>query len=172
MLGSIGFRNVVGFLTILAVSLVGLVPEAYARDYQSGHQALEVFDAAAMEAMPGWMTVWIASSTLCFAAGLGFVWRHRVARWVVGGWAAALSVLVVSSGFDSDLFRLAGFNALAHVVFWTPALCQLLSHRPFLAKEPSPFSIWSAVITAIMLFSYVFDIPYALTYLGHVLGDL
>lgn len=153
--------------TVLALLAVFAL-EAGASEYPSGHRALEVFDAEGMQAMPRWVMVWIVSSTLCFAAGLCFALRHPVARWVVGGYVAGFSALVAASVFDSDLFRLAGFNALIHLVFWTPALYQLLSKRPFLARELTPFSIWSGLITAVMLFSYVFDVPYAFTYLNHV----
>ena len=145
---------------------------ARARQYESGHHALEVFDAAGMEATPEWVMAWIAFATLCFAAGLFFVHRHRIARWVVGGYVAGFAALVASSIFDSDLFRLAGFNAFVHVIFWTPALYHLLSERPFLKAPPSAFSIWSGTISGVMLLSYIFDVPYALTYLNHVLFEL
>ena len=152
----------------LLVIFALLVPEAGAREYPSGHRALEVFDDAGRRAMPTWVLVWTVASTLWFAAGLAFVRREPIARWVVGGWAAALVTLVAFAAIDSVLFRLAGFNALAHVLFWTPALYQLLAARPFLASPPTAFSVWSGGITAIMLFSYVFDIPYSITWIRHV----
>lgn len=165
------FNRGIGMKRTIAIAvfcLLSLIPEAQAREYESGYRALEVFDAAGWESMPLWVKAWTVSSTLCFALGFCFVRRHPVARWVMAGWATALFALVVLGELESDLFRLAGLNALAHCVFWSPALVQLLSRRPFLVKEPTPFSIWSGGITAIMLFSFVFDIPYSLTYLRHV----
>lgn len=159
-------------ISIVLVLLAALVPEAGAAEYPSGHRALEVFDAEGRRATPSWVMGWIVASTLCFAAGLCFVRQHAIARWVVGGYVAGFSTLVASSVFDTDLLRLSGFNALVHLIFWTPALVQLLSKRPFFSRTPTPFSIWSGVITAVMLFSYVFDVPYALTYLNHVLFEL
>lgn len=156
---------------ILPVLVAVLVPEAGAQEYPSGHRALEVFDDAGRRAMPAWVLVWTVASTLWFAAGLAFVGREPIARWVVGGWAAALATLVALGALDSVLFRLAGFNALAHVLFWTPALYQLLATRPFLARPPTAFSVWSGGITAIMLFSYVFDIPYSITWIRHVVFE-
>jgi len=150
------------FLLLIAPLVVN------AAEYPKGHRALEVFDAQGMEATPPWVMAWIVASTICFVAGLCFVRRHSVARWVLGCYAAGFAVLVASAVFDSDQLRLAGFNALIHVLFWPPALFQLLTKRPFLDKPVTAFSIWSGLITGIILFSYIFDIPYSATYLKHV----
>lgn len=173
-------RRTEGYFALLALCLVTFVSNANvnanastsARQYERGHHALQIFDAAGMEATPDWVIAWIAFATLCFAAGLFFVRGHRIARWVVGGYITGFAALVASSIFDSDVFRLAGFNALVHVIFWTPSLYHLMSERPFAAAPPTAFSIWSGVISGVMLFSYVFDVPYALTFLRHVFFEL
>ncbi len=155
-------------LTSLLILSIVFHLDAHAGEYQHGHHALEIFDAQGIEATPFWVMAWIVLSTACFTAGLLLVWRHSVARWVVGCYIAGFMALIASSVFDSDILRLAGFNALIHVIFWPPALYQLLSKRPFLSKKVTVFSIWSGVITAVILVSYSFDIPYSFIYLKHV----
>ncbi len=140
--------------------------------YQKGYRALEIFDAQGMEATPLWVMTWIVFATACFVAGLFFVKRHSIARWVVGGYIAGFLTLIFSSVFGLVQLQLAGFNALIHVIFWTPSLYLLLTKRPFLTKKLSAFSIWSGVITAVMLFSFVFDIPYSFIYLRHIFFEV
>lgn len=136
-------------------------------EYKKGHHALEIFDGK-MEGTPRWVKIWIVFATAWFAIGLFFIWHHSIARWIVGCYVAGFLSLVFSSIFDSVLFKLSGFNALMHVVFWSPALYLLLTERPFLATEMTPFSIWSGGVTAVMLFSFFFDIRYSIEYLKHV----
>lgn len=112
--------------------------------------------------------IWIVSATACFAVGLLFVWRHSIARWVVGCYIAGFVALIISSTFDAVQLKLSGFYALVHIVFWSPALYQLLTKRPFLDKKATAFSVWSGVITAVILFSFIFDIHYAYIYLNHI----
>lgn len=138
-------------------------------EYIKGHHALDIFDAT-MEGTPRWVKIWIQLSTAWLALGFVFAWQHPIACWVVGCCVAAIMSLVVSTSISkSVLLKLSGFNALSHVVFWPPALYQLLVERPFLSSDVTAFSIWSGGVTAIMLFSYVFDIPYSFVYLKHVL---
>ncbi|MEL7500607.1 MAG: hypothetical protein AAFN77_23645 [Planctomycetota bacterium] len=137
-------------------------------EYKKGHHPLEIFDAT-MEGTPRWVKIWIVLSTAWFLCGLFFVWQHSIARWVVGCHIAGLMALVASSIFNSVLVKLSGFNALAHIVFWSPALFRLLTEQPFFDGELTAFSIWSGGVTAIMLFSFVFDVPYSFVYLRHVL---
>lgn len=137
-------------------------------EYKKGHHALDIFDGK-MEGTPRWVKIWILLSTAWLALGLCFVWHQPIARWVVGCCVAGIMALIVSTFISkSVLLRLSGFNALSHVIFWPPALYQLLVEQPFLATDVTAFSIWSGGVTAIMLFSYFFDIPYSVTYLKHV----
>ena len=53
-----------------------------AQEYKKGYRALEIFDAEGREATPPEVWVWIVVATSCFAAGLFFVRRHSIARWV------------------------------------------------------------------------------------------
>ncbi len=145
---------------------------AFAYDYPKGHRALEIFDTEGMAATPTGVKIWIAVATAFFVAGLIFVRRHSIARWVTGCYFAGFMALVFSSVFNMVQFQLAGFNALMHIIFWTPALHQLLTKRPFLSKKATFFSVWTGVITVIILISYFFDIPYAFIFLKHVIFDL
>ena len=135
-------------------------------NYEKGHQALEIFE---MGESPRNLKIWILVSTAWILFGFYFAWNHPIARWVVGCWVTGfVSLVLINTIFKSDLFRLSGFLALTHVLCWPPALYFLLTERPFLESFTTPFSIWSGGVTAIMLISYVFDIPYSLKYLRHV----
>lgn len=138
-----------------------------ASGYEVGHGALQIFNSDAMAHTPQWVVIWIMFMAASFFAGLFFVRRHTIARWVVGGF---LLGIIVSSVLTSGLgvIPLSGFIALIHLVFWTPGLYQLLKNRPFLG-ERSAFSIWSGVMTAVILFSFFFDIRDAAIYLKHIL---
>ena len=158
-----------GSLTSLFVFVATVT--ARAQEYKKGYRALEIFDAEGMEATPSEVMIWIVVSTSCFAIGLFFLRRHSIARWVTGCYIAGFLSLVFSSVFNRVELQLAGFNALMHIVFWTPALYKLLTERPFLSKKVTAFSIWSGVITVVMLISYYFDIPYSIIFLKHIFFD-
>lgn len=144
-----------------------LATTAQAQEYPKGHGALEIFDAEGMEAAPQWVMTWIMFMAASFAAGLLFVWKHPVARWVVGCFVAGIVALTISAQFG--VRQLSGFIALMHIVFWSPALYQLLTKRPFIAEKITPFSIWSGLITAVILFSFIFDFRDAAIYLNHLI---
>lgn len=135
--------------------------------YSHGNGALQIFDAEGQANSPRWVMVWVALMAASFAAGLFFLKNHVIARWVIGGFVSGVIVmLILEHVFNVTI--LSGLIAAIHIVFWTPALYQLLSKRPFLAEQ-SAFSIWSGVITFVILFSFVFDIRDAFIYLTHIL---
>lgn len=140
---------------------------ALAQDYQSGHQALELFDQAAWATTPTWVRYWIMFMAATFAAGLLFVWKHPIARWATGGFILGLIFTSVIAPLF-DIPPLSGFIGLCHIIFWSPALYLLVKHKPFL-HGASPFAIWSGLMTAVILFSFVFDFRDAFIYLRHVL---
>ena len=160
--------------TGLIVVLLCFVASAFAQTelpaaqtYELGHGALEVFNGDAMAYTPQWVQIWIMFMAASFFAGLFFVRRHPIARWVVGGFLAGMVLsTVLTSGFG--LASLSGLIASVHVICWSPALYQLLTKRPFLA-ERSAFSIWSGVITFVIIFSFIFDVRDAAIYLNHML---
>ena len=158
----------VGIILMGLLAGLGLTNPAFAQDYVSGHGALEVWDADARANVPGWVRIWLRILQLTFIAGVFFVWRHVEARWAVGGFFAVFAAAVLSQTL-TGIVPLSGFIALLHVIFWSPALYLLLSRRPFL-KERSPYAVWSALITAVILISFLFDIPYVAIYLDHTMG--
>lgn len=133
---------------------------------EHGHGAMQVFDKEGMANTPKWVMVWIGFMALTFLTGSIFVKNHKEARWVVG---AFVSGMIVSSLLSAvlDIPPLSGYIALMHIVFWTPALIVLLKRRPFLARPVSIFSIWSGLITFVILFSFIFDIRDAAIFLGN-----
>jgi len=157
------------FLLVGLMLLLSIEPTfAQSENYERGHQALQLWDNEAMALAPQWVRIWLMIMGASFAIGLFFVWRHPIARWVVGGFIAAIAV----SGFVAPalgIVGLSGFVALVHLFCWSPALYQLLTKRPFLG-DTSAFSIWSGVITAVILFSFIFDIRDAFIYLQHILS--
>lgn len=140
---------------------------AQASDYASGHQALEVWDIEAQVNLPRWIQLWLLSLMTIFVSGLLFVAKHVEARWLVGG--------VVLGFFFSKIgapmlgwVPLSGLVALIHVVFWSPALFLMLKNRPFM-KGLSIYAVWSGLVTACILFSFVFDIRDSISYLAYML---
>lgn len=138
-----------------------------AQVYESGHQALQVWDARAMTNMPLEVKVWLYFMLLTFVIGLAFVRTRVEARWVVCGVLLGLAVtkwVLPAMGFT----MLSGLVALVHVIFWTPALYQLLRRRTFL-RERSFYALWCAWVALVILISFVFDIRDSVIYLEHVL---
>lgn len=164
MASSDSLKFLAAALLLLAVS----AEPALAQPYQSGHQPLELWDEVGRASMPRWVGIWLAILMSTFALGLLFVWRHVEARWVVGGFVAMM-VVTVASGRVFGLLPLSGLFSLVHLICWSPALYVLLTRRPFL-KERSLYALWSGAITAVIIFSFIFDIPDAAIYLDHMLG--
>ena len=140
----------------------------HAQELASGHGPLEIWDADARANVPAWVRVWLRFMQITFLLGLVFVWRRVEARWVVGGFFAVFLSAVATQEL-TDIDPLSGLIATLHVVFWTPALYVLLARRPF-AKERSIYAAWTGLITLVILFSFVFDVPYMAIYFDHVLG--
>jgi hypothetical protein len=140
------------------------------QEYALGHGALEVFGGDGFKQTPTWVQAWVGFMLATFAVGLFFSWKHPLARWVVSG-------LVLSASCGGAIFAflglpfLGGSIAITHLVFWTPALIFLLIKRPFFnMAEPTAFRVWSAVITGVIIFSFVFDIRDAAVYILHIRG--
>ena len=154
-------------LTVLVYNVV-LPGTALAQAYTSGHQPLELWDAEGQANAPAWIGIWLNILLAVFALGLLFVWRHIEARWVVGGFLATIPTTILLTQV-LGVAPLSGLFALMHVVFWSPALYVLLTRRPFLG-ERSLYGLWSGAITAVIIFSFIFDIPDSAIYLDHILG--
>ena len=158
-------KKLAGHLLLTSLLLVPVV--SLAEQYEHGHQALQLFDEQGIANSPAWVRNWILFMGLSFIAGVFFIKEHVIARWVLGGFVLGI---IFSMGIAPLLGipPLSGFIALCHIIFWGPALYHLLSQRPFL-QEISAFSIWSGVMMAVILFSFIFDIRDAVIYLHHIL---
>lgn len=154
-------------LTLLALCLFasGL---ASADEYTHGNGALQIFDKQGMDNSPRWVIVWVMFMLATFATGLFFVWKHPIARWVVGGFILGFALSGPIANVLNVNPMLSGYIALVHIVFWSPGLYQLLTKRPFIGKRGA-FAIWSGVITAVILFSFIFDFRDAFIFLKHSL---
>lgn len=150
------------------VGLGGAASAQPTAGYESGHTALEIWDAEGQANAPQWVQIWLMIMLASFALGLLFVWKRVEARWVVGGFITA--ILISRLGIPAiGIVKLSGLVALVHLIFWSPALYLLLKNRPFMS-ERSLYAVWSGLITAVILFSFIFDIRDAAIYLDHVMG--
>jgi len=161
------------FLFIIAsifIVIIFLTPiEALAQENpQLGHGALDLWNTDAIAKAPTWVQYWLFAMLSSFALGLLFVWRRVEARWIVGGIVASMmaSRLVVPA---LGLVQYAGLTSLLHLIFWTPGLFLLLKNRPFM-KERSLYGLWTGLILAVIIFSFIFDIRDAAIYLDYILG--
>ncbi len=158
---------------MLLIALLGLIAAALslpaiAHEAAHGNGALEIFDQEGMDNSPQWVRSWILFMMLSFAGSLLFAWKHVVARWVLGGFLlGAAAMLTIGKLFGVPPY--SGYIAIFHLVFWSPALYQLLTKRPFMGPL-SPYSVWAGIMTFVIIFSFVFDIRDAFIYLRHLLG--
>lgn len=159
------FWCLVGLLVFLGLSASG------AEVYGKGNGALEVFDGEGLAASPMWVRVWIGFMIATFAVALFvFSWKEPLARWAAGGFlvSATTGEMVFSA---LGLPFLSGAIAIMHILCWSPALLLLLVQRPFLDAERGRwFRLWSAVMTGVILISFVFDFRDAYTYINHFAG--
>ena len=155
---------------VIFLATLGTASFAQGSDaYVSGHGALEIFDEQGWLAAPEWVRVWIGIMALSFLAGLFFLKNHIPARWVVGGFIAGF--LFSTIGFPAlNLVALSGLIALVHLIFWSPGLVKLIQEHAFTGPF-NAYAVWSGWITAVILFSFVFDVRDAAIYVMHVLGS-
>lgn len=157
------------FLAATMTALVGV--SSAAQEYAKGNGALEDFSGEGFAASPEWVQIWVLFMVAVFAVGLFvFAWRKPIARWAAGGFI--LAAVFSNVAFPAlGLPALSGSLAIAHLIFWTPALVLLLKQRPFSNPEEGRwYRIWSGVMTFVIITSFVFDIRDAFIYIGHVSG--
>ena len=154
-------------LVAVAVALI-MSGTASAEDYPSGAGALEQFDAEARAAVPPALKAWLLLLLGTFAVSLIFAWKKVEARWALGGLVAAMVAgppVFNALGWP----MLGGGIALWHLVCWTPVLVVLLLKRPFMNKtEGKPYRIWTAMLVAVIVISFFFDIRDAWIYIQHI----
>ncbi len=157
-------------ITIAALALytvlMALLPSPLCAQqaYEHGHGAMQIFDEQGMANTPRWVMIWVYFMMVSFAASLLFVKNHLEARWVAGCFIVGVIMMMVATK-ALGIPPLSGFIALVHVIAWTPALIVLLKRRPFLAPL-SAYSAWTAVMTFVIIFSFVFDIRDASIFLS------
>ena len=152
--------------TTVILTLACVFSTALATDYDHGHEALQIFDLDGFKSSPQWVQIWVSFMVLNFLAGLAFVKDQAIARWVVGGFLTGLLFSLLAN-LLFGVIGLSGFIALVHLIFWSPGLYQLISKRPFLGLKTA-FSIWTGLMTAVILFSFIFDVKDAFLYLQHL----
>ncbi|BFM15610.1 hypothetical protein R50073_17930 [Maricurvus nonylphenolicus] len=140
---------------------------AFAADPVSGHQPLQIWDDEARNNLPAWVQVWLTILKLAILPSVFFAWKYVEARWVLASIVAGVTFSNLIAP-QLGLLPLAGLTSLTHVIFWTPAIVVLIKNRPFM-QGFSLYNAWAAFMLACMLFSFVFDIPDAWTYLGYQL---
>jgi len=157
---------------LVAVSMV-IFPQivrATEEQYTKGHGALEVFSDGGILLSPTWVQIWVPFLLITFVIGVYFAWKHPLARWVVAGFI--VSMMIGRIVFELlGLPFLGGSIAIVHLVCWSPLLILLLLKRPYFdTNEPASFRVWSAVLTGVIVFSFIFDIRDAVIYVNHING--
>ena len=105
--------------------------------------ALDVWNATARDALPGYVKIWLGLMFLNNISALAFVNKHVAARWVFGGFL--ISHLLVMVGYwRMGVPILAGQVSLFHILFWTPGFIMLLLKRDEI-KWVSPYAIWASL---------------------------
>ena len=141
----------------LILILLNIPALAFSQEiYEHGHGAMQVFDTKGMANSPAWVIAWVFFMMASFISSAIFMKNHAEARWVGGCFLLGMIALTIATeGFGMP--SLSGFIATIHLLAWTPALIILIKRKPF-KGEVSAFSIWSGVMTFVILFSFVFDI--------------
>ena len=159
-----------GYLWLLCAGAAAAPAVAMAQTYQPGNGALQMWGPEGIAASPLWVQYWLYVMMATFVIGLLFaIIRQRLEAIVL---SAGVLLSIFGGRFLADQMGwayLSGYVALAHLICWSPALYLLLSRRTFL-KERSLYAVWAGAATAVVLFSFVFDIRDAAIYLDHILG--
>jgi len=139
-----------------------------AAEQEELHRALRLFDEEGRANAREIVKIWLKVMTVVLLSSLFFVVKRVEARWIAGGVVLMLlfSRVVVPA---LEIPFLEGLASLTHVVLWSPGLYFLLRRRTFL-KEFSVYSVWTGLMTLVILISFVFDIPDSIVYLHHILS--
>lgn len=166
----ISIRSTSARLNTTVLLIIGLLMAntVLAQTYEAGHQALQIWNAEGMSNTPIAVKVWVFFMLTTFVVGLAFVWKRVEARWAVGGFILGLVFTKLITSL-LGLLPLSGLVALAHLIFWSPALYLLLTRRTFL-KERSFYAFWCAWVSIVITISFVFDIRDAVIYIMHMIS--
>jgi len=152
---------------VLGLALFVSCCSIFAADSDELHRALRLFDEEGRANASDAVKLWLQVMTVVLLSSVFFVFHRVEARWILGGVALMLlfSRVIVPA---LEIPFLEGLASLTHVVLWSPGLYFLLSRRTFL-KELSIYSVWTGVMTAVILISFIWDIPDSIVYLHHIL---
>jgi|GEM_PF-1126011 len=152
---------------VTALVMILLSFSAYAGDQEEIHRALRLFDEEGRANASQAVKIWLNVMTVVLLSSVFFVFHRVEARWILGGVTIMLifSRIVVPA---LEIPFLEGLASLTHVILWSPGLFYLLRYRTFL-KELSIYSVWTGIMTAVILISFFWDIPDSVIYLHHIL---
>ena len=131
--------------------------------------ALDSWDTAARDALPGHVKIWLMLMMLNNLAAIAFLKNHVAARWIFGGFV--LSHLLVILGFwKTGTSILAGQVSLFHIIFWTPGIYMLWRKREEI-KWVTPYAVWACLAIIFYLGSMTVDVKDAVIFLRHAIAN-
>lgn len=141
---------------LLALVAVIVVPEAHALS------ATDPWDAAAREAMPIYLKMWLGLMMLNNLAAIAFLKNHIPARWWFAGFIISHGIVVLMGMQELTVY--AGQVSLFHILCWTPGAIALLLYRRKI-RWPSAFAVWATLAAFFYSVSMIFDLRDAATWL-------
>jgi hypothetical protein len=153
--------NLIGVLFTVSV-ILSLPQEVLALS------ALEEWNAAARDALPTPVKIWLGLMLLSNLAALVFVRKHVAARWVFVGFLVS-HFLVLIGFWVTETPILAGQVSLFHIIFWTPGIYMLWRTRKDI-KWVSPYAVWAIIMCVFYAGSMLVDIKDAFIFLWHFFG--
>lgn len=152
-------------LRVLApLSLVCLIALVTAPAAQA-LSALDEWNAAARDALPVSVKVWLGLMMLTNIAALAFVRKHIAARWVFLGFLISHAIVMVM--WAQGVQVLAGQVSLFHIIFWTPGAVALILKRAEM-KLPSAYGLWAALSLVFYFGSMMIDVRDAFSFVTHL----
>lgn len=134
--------------------------------FESGFQALQVWNQEAIQNAPFGLKVWLITMALTFLTSVFFLRSYRGARAaLITTVLGLLFTKLVAPGFGLIVF--SGLVALTHVLLWPVSLYFLF--KDFRLTTNSYYRIWTGWTICIIAVSLVFDTRDASKYLLYLL---
>jgi len=143
-------------VTAVAMLSIALTTEAFALS------ATDPWDAAAREAMPIYLKIWLGLMMLNNIATIAFLKNHVPARWWFAGFVISHGLVIVVGLQGMTVY--AGQVSLFHILFWTPGAIALFFYRSKI-RWPSAFAVWATLAGIFYCVSMIFDLRDATTWL-------
>lgn len=139
-------------------------------DFVPGNHALDLWGGVmggdGLAHSPLWVQYFLKTLFGVSLIGILFMPKHVEARWAAGGLLAGVFNTFYVIPY-LPIVSLGGMYAVMHFILWLPGIYLLLKNRPFL-EGWSAYSVWSAAVTFIILFSFIFDVRDSLIYIPYV----